>query len=300
MIVLSMGARGFLRSIIGTLSAVALLLTSCDNKRKAQPDHPRLFPTVVMKDVTFRSAALNREMQYRAIFPANVAAGSKLPVVYLLHGGGGSFRDWSNYSDSAKVAGRGLILVMPEGDDSYYTNSVERQHERYEDYIVNDLIADVESRFPASSDRANRAIVGVSMGGFGAVKLALSHPQLFVFAGGLSSAIDVPSRPFSIKRPLQWCYHRSIFGPWGSETRRNNDPLVLARLADPAKTPYLFLTCGQQEGLLPANRQFAALLATRHFGYEFHVVPGGHNWNQWNEQLAQCFQSLLEHIDLKG
>jgi putative tributyrin esterase len=201
-----------------------------------------------------------------------------------------------NYSDVARFAERGLILVMPEGDESYYTNSVSRPQDRYEDYIVNDLIADVEGRFPTSSDRAHRAIIGVSMGGFGAVKLALSHPQLFAFAGGLSSAVDVLGRPFSIKRPLQWSHHRSIFGPWGSEARRNNDPFVLARFADPAKTPYLFLTCGQQEGLLPANRQFAALLATRHFGYEFQVVPGGHNWNQRNERLPSAFQSLLEHL----
>jgi enterochelin esterase-like enzyme len=57
---------------------------------------------------------------------------------------------------------------------------------------------------------------------------------------------------------------------------------------------------GKQEGLLPANHQFAALLAQRHFAYEFHIVPGGHNWNQWNERLASCFQSLLEHMSLKG
>jgi S-formylglutathione hydrolase FrmB len=300
MLVLSMGTRGFLHFTIGTLSAVALLLTSCDNKRKAQPDHPRLFPTVAMKDVIFRSAALNREMQYRVVLPATVAAGRKLPVVYLLHGGDGSFRDWSNYSDSAKFAERGLILVMPEGDDSYYTNSVERRQDRYEDYIVNDLISDVEGRFPASSDRAHRAIVGVSMGGFGAVKLALSHPQLFAFAGGLSSAVDVPSRPFSVKRVSQWSHHKSIFGPWKSEARRNNDPFVLARSADPSKIPYLFLTCGQQEGLLPSNRQFAGLLEARHFNYEFHAVPGGHNWSQWNEQLSECFRSLMGHIGLKA
>ena len=235
-----------------------------------------------MKDVTFRSASLNRNMQYRLVLPASISVGTKLPVVYLLHGGGGGFRDWSNYSDVARFAEHGLILVMPEGDELYYTNSVSRPQDRYEDYIVNDLVADVEGRFPASSDRANRAIIGVSMGGFGAVKLALSHPQLFVFAGGLSSAVDVPSRPFSIKRVSQWSHHKSIFGPWKSEARRNNDPFVLARSVDPSKIPYLFLTCGQQEGLLPSNQQLAALLQARHFNSEFHAVAGGHNWNQWN------------------
>jgi putative tributyrin esterase len=249
-----------------------------------------------MRDVSFRSAALNRDMQYRVILPASVAAGAKLPVVYLLHGGGGNFRDWSNYSDSARFAERGLILVMPEGDESYYVNAAERPQDRFEDYIVNDLIRDVESKFPVAPGRATRAIVGVSMGGFGAVKLALSHPDLFVFAGGISTAVDVPSRPFSIKRIQQWQHHRSIFGPWGSQTRRNGDPFVLARSADSARTPYFFLSCGEQEGLLPANRNFAALLESRHFRYEFHVVPGGHNWNQWDSRLSGVFQSLFEHL----
>ena len=65
-------------------------------------------------------------------------------MLYLLHGGGGGFRDWSNYSDVAGYAERGLILVMPEGNSSYYTNSADRPQDRYEDYIVHDLIADVE------------------------------------------------------------------------------------------------------------------------------------------------------------
>jgi S-formylglutathione hydrolase FrmB len=100
-----------------------------------------------MRDVTFHSAAPNRDMPYRVVLPVSVVAGQKLPVVYWLHGGGGGFRDWSN-SDVAQFAERGLILVVPGGNSSYYTNSVDRPQERYEDSIVGDLIADVESKFP--------------------------------------------------------------------------------------------------------------------------------------------------------
>jgi putative tributyrin esterase len=134
------------------------------------------------------------------------------------------------------------------------------------------------------------------MGGFGAIKLALSHPELFVFAGGISPAVDVPSRPFSIKRIQQWRHYRSIFGPWGSQARHDGDPFVLARSVDPARTPYLYLTCGDQEGLLPANRNFAALVEKRHFQYEFHLAPGGHDWHQWEQRLPGMFQSLREHL----
>jgi S-formylglutathione hydrolase FrmB len=177
-----------------------------------------------------------------------------------------------------------------------YTNAAGRPQDRYEDYVVQDLVSDVESKFPVAPGRTNRAIVGVSMGGFGAVNLALKHPDLFIFAAGMSSAIDVPSRPFSFKRIGRYRGHAVIFGPWGSQTRRDNDPFVVARTADPSEVPFLYLTCGDQEGLLPANRKFAVLLKERHFEYEFHSGPGGHDWNQWNRRLTNAFQSLFQHL----
>lgn len=294
-----MGANSSVESSRHQLSAIAVLcfvlvlLIGCVNKEVERPDHPRVSSNVVLRDVVFRSAALGREMRYRVALPAFIPSHQKLPVVYLLHGGGGSFRDWSNYSDVMRFADAGLVLVMPQGDYSYYVNAVERPSDRYEDYIVQDLLSDVETRFPIAKGRPNRAIVGVSMGGFGAMRIALSHPDLFVFAGALSPAIDVPRRPFSIRRPQQYWAQRSIFGPWGSDARRRNDPFLLARSVDAAKAPYLFLACGEGEGLLPANRQFAAVLMEQHLRYEFHVVPGGHDWRQWNKQLPSLFERLL-------
>jgi S-formylglutathione hydrolase FrmB len=278
------------------LLALALLVSCGKSQPPERPDHPRLTPGVRMLDRTFHSAALNRDMQYRVVLPANLPAGRKLPVFYLLHGGGEGFRDWTNDSDAAGFAEKGLILVMPEAASSYYMNSVDHPQDRYEDYIVQDLIAEVESQYPVAAGRSNRAIAGVSMGGFGAVVLALKHPDLFVFAGGLSSALDVPTRPFSIKRVDQWRRHTSIFGPAGSQSRKQNDPYTLARSSDPATAPYLFLACGEQEGLLPANRRFAALLSQRHFRYEFHAGPGGHNWNQWNPLLPSLIDSAMAHL----
>jgi len=271
-------------------------LAGCHAGRLALLDHPRLFPGVNIQDVTFHSGALRRDMPYRVYLPARIDPGHRLPVIYLPHGGGGGFRDWSNDSDVGSYASQGLILVMPEGESSYYMNAAGKPEEKYEDYLVHDLIADVEARFHAASGRENRAIVGVSMGGFAAVKLALTRPELFVFAGSLSPAIDVPSRRFSLRRWEQSLRFRAIFGPDGSEVRRKSDPFVLVGAADPARTPYLYITAGEQEALLEPNRRFAALLKRRQFAFEFHTSPGGHNWNQWDAQLPGCFKSLLWNL----
>lgn len=274
----------------------AILLPACTTTQKPEPDRPLLTANVVLKDVIFRSGSLGRDMPYRVILPAAATPQKLLPVIYLLHGGDGGYRDWSNYSDVARYAESGFLLVMPEGESSYYTNAVGPPTDRYEDYIVHDLIADVESRFPAAPGRANRAIIGLSMGGFGAVTLGLKHPELFTFAGGLSPALDVTRRSFVFKRFHQSRHYAAIFGPAGSPTRQASDPFVLVRAADPEKAPYFFLTCGEQEGLLPANREFAALLAHQHFRYEFHTIPGGHNWSQWDAWLPALFRSLSEHM----
>ena len=275
------------------LLCATLLLANCHSVEKILPDKPQLTAGVAMQDVNFRSAALEREMPYRVFLPTKILAGQKLPVVYLLHGNGGSLRNWSDYSNVSRYAALGLILVMAEGNSSYFMNAVEKPKDKYEDYLVQDLIGDVESRFPVKPGRANRAIVGVSMGGFAAVTLALRQPDMFGFAGAISPAIDVPERQFTWRRASQWLGFRSIFGPWGSAERDARDPFVLLRSAKPESTPYIYLTAGEQEPLREPIERFAARLQVRGVAYEFHTKPGGHDWAEWDEQIPGCFAKLF-------
>jgi S-formylglutathione hydrolase FrmB len=276
-----------------------VFITSCHRKAAPEEDRPRIANGVRMQDFTFHSRALDRDMPYRAFLPKNMRPEMRLPVVYLLHGGNGGFRDWSNYSDVSQYAARGLILVMPEGGDlSYYMNAALKPRDRYEDYIFTDLIADVENRLPAATGRDHRAAIGISMGGFAVIEVALTRPDLFAFVGAFSPSVEVTHRRFNIFRSGQWWRMRSIFGPWGSYTRTSRDPFALVSTADPRKTPFIYMTAGDNEPLLGPDRHFASQLSERHFAHEFHIKPGGHAWDEWDSQISECFESLLQRIEL--
>ena len=283
----------------GTLLALAasVALGGC-NRAAPHADHPQMAPGVVLRDVTFESASLHRSMPYRVMLPANVSPGQRLPVVYLLHGRDDDFRSWSNAAPVSRLAARGYLLVMPEGYYTYYANSATFARDRYEDYITADLVRDVESRFPAadSGPTARRAIVGVSMGGVAAIALAFHHPAEYGFAGALSPALDVPSRPFLVKRFTQSVTFLKIFGPLGSATRMAYDPFRQAAVADPGTLPFVWFSCGDEEPLLAPSQRFAALLAARHIAFVFHPASGAHNWSQWSGQLPLLLAALTEHV----
>ena len=251
---------------------------------------------VMMRDVRFFSAALEREMPYRAFLPEAIEPGRRFPVVYLLHGHKMDFHDWSINLDLPKYASQGLILVTPEGHSSFYVNAARIRRDKYEDYVAHDLVKDVESRFPALSGRAHRAIMGISMGGFGALVMALRHPEMYAIACGLSSALDVPERRFSPKSALQWWKLRAIFGPMGSTERAKRDPFHLAKMVPPNAVPPLYLTAGENEFQLKFNRRFVALLAERGIAHEFHIGRGGHDWNEWAAQIPGCFERMMKRL----
>src|ERR1700752_3292643 len=98
-----LSGRGITQSRLrSAICLIAIFSLACNRKTsEAYADHPRLVANVVLRDVTFHSSSLNREMPYRVLMPAAIPSGTKLPVVYLLHGGEGNFRDWSNFSDVA-------------------------------------------------------------------------------------------------------------------------------------------------------------------------------------------------------
>ena len=133
-----------------------------------------------MTDVRFPSTSIDGLLCYRAVVPT-VNAGELLPVLYLLHGANSSPAEIMERSELANLAiAARLIVVMPEADLSYYTNAKHERHARWEDAIVLELPRDVEARFPVMKGSEHTGIAGISMGGYGAVKLTLKHPGRWI------------------------------------------------------------------------------------------------------------------------
>jgi putative tributyrin esterase len=280
--------------VIANFSADASLAPSAPETRA--PDPPSR-GTLTVKNGTFHSASLNRDMHYRIFLPQNYAQPDRrFPVLYLLHGIYGKFTDWDTQSHLRHYAQNlDLIIVMPDAGDSWYVNSATAPQNRYEDYIVKDLIQEVDGNYRTLAVRESRAIAGVSMGGYGALNFALKHPELFVFAGSISGAINAPT-DLGPRQPDFQANLLQVFGPAGSPARTENDIFILLKHADVPRLPYIYLACGESDPFLPLNEQFAAQLLDEHARYEFHQAPGAHEWKFWDKTAKDLMPVIMRRL----
>jgi len=181
--------------LIRCLLVVLVATGAAQVQRKPAPrSNKRPESCVRVQDGAFHSAALDREMKYRILLPCGYQTGSRrFPVLYLLHGLYGDYLNWDTRTNLERCAQRyELIVVMPDAGDSWYTNSATDPKDKFEDYIAKDLVAEIDGKFRTLRSRHARAIAGLSMGGYGALKIALRYHDDFAFAGSLSGALDAP------------------------------------------------------------------------------------------------------------
>jgi S-formylglutathione hydrolase FrmB len=286
-----------LLNLLAILCLIAFIGCRHASPSQVQTDRPKLTIGTNITDFAIHSRTMSREMVVRIIAPANAYDEDNLPVVYLLHGAGENYRTWSNNSTISDLATHKVLLVMPDSGGTYYINDENGQH--YEDYFLTELIPEIHRRYPrAAEDRAHTAIVGVSRGGFGATVIALKHPAQFGYVGGLSSAFNLAERRFRWQAPLESIGYRRVFGPEGSETRKDNDPYLLLRSTQSQQAPYFYLSCGDSDVLLPANRKFVASLRQQSIPFSFNLLYGGHNWGTWAPQMPKLESSLLDYFGI--
>lgn len=252
---------------------------------------PSLPSTVSEQKLT--SKLMGRDMPYRVIVPIHYSesAQSRYPVVFLLHGLTGHYNNWTELTKLANyLAAYDIIVVTPEGGDGWYTDSVSSGNEKWESYIVRELIPEVDNRFRTLAIREKRAIAGLSMGGFGSLKFGLKYPDKFVLAGSFSGALGAAQItekqfPGAIGKTIE-----GIFGPVDSETRKSNDIFSIVRELSPEKmkaTPFIYLDCGTEDFLFQNNRDFVNLLIEKKVPHEYRQLPGVHDWKYWDKQVQE-------------
>lgn len=293
-------------------------------------------PRSTLRVRSFFSPSLGTRKQLVVYLPPSYATREtkRYPVLYYLHGMWGDERNWSEQGRLGLVMDslvrRGApeaIVVMPDGDDSYYTTwnvlaslsdcpgrapvgeGVDRYcvpWARYDEYVARDLVAWVDSNYRTRPGREHRALGGLSMGGYGAVTLALRYPAVFGAAAshsGVLSPLGAGRRPSARELeqewgPRFWPYLRPVFGRdtagWWAR-----DPARLARrlrTATSGLTPALYVDVGTSDPLLAQNRAFRDSLRAMGVRHTYAEWSGRHDWQYWRRHLGESLAWLLEQV----
>ncbi len=221
----------------------------------------------------------------------------KSPVLYLLHGLSDDHTAWTRKTSIERfVEQYDLVVVMPAVHRSFYRNTYAGH--RYYDYVAKELPEICRNYLSISQDPAQTFVAGLSMGGYGAFKLALANPERYAAAASLSGALDIASLSDLREDFLpEWL---SIFGPQASIKDTEDDLLHLASQIreSAAHPPRLYQCCGTEDYLYPANQSFLAHARRLGLDIEYSEGPGNHEWGYWDAQIQRVLDWLpLEKLE---
>jgi putative tributyrin esterase len=255
--------------------------------------------------IQLQSKLVGAILPYKVILPTDYdrSRTTRYPVLYLLHGLSGHYSDWTTRTNVADQAARyRMIIVTPEGNDGWYADSVNVNTDRYESYILQELIPDVDKRYRTIQSRYGRAIAGLSMGGYGAFRFGLKFPDRFVFAGSMSGAFGVTQ--YAEKETPAGTVWESVlrtFGPPGSAARKANDLFEMIRelpASRVASLPYFYFDCGTEDSphIFNSNRELDALMLQKKIPHEYRELPGDHSWAYWDQQIPEVLRIAAQKM----
>ena len=205
------------------------------------------------------------------------------PVLYLLHGLTDDHTGWSRYTSVERYADdAGLAVVMPSAYHSFYTD--EAHGHRYWSFVSEELPALVRSLVRVSERPEDTFVAGLSMGGYGAIKLALTHPDRYAAAASLSGTLDIHYMADREDRAAIW--HRAFDGGIND----GNDLFTL--LAGATSVPPLYIGCGTSDGLLDANERFISAATAVGVDVTSDLRAGDHDWVLWDPVIAEVIAWL--------
>lgn len=213
----------------------------------------------------------------------------QFPTLYLLHGLSDDHTVWPRRTSIERYAEeKGIAVVMPAVNRSFYTDMVSGP--RYWTYVSEEVPARARDMFPLSHERADNFVAGLSMGGYGAFKLALRHPERFAAAASLSGALDMAN----VHDPALEPDLRLIFGDLGTIAGSANDLFHLAAQVSQSDgpKPSLFQWCGTEDFLYGFNVKFRDFVQPLPFDYTYSEGPGDHTWGYWDAQIQNVLNWL--------
>ena len=238
-----------------------------------------------------RSAVLGKGCNVNVIVPQNYETDGITPgkrreykVLYLLHGLSDDYSSWlrrtsiDRYLDNLDV-----VAVMPDADRSFYTDM--KHGQKYWTFISEELPGLIRQLFPVSTKAEDTYVAGFSMGGYGALKLALTHPERFAACGAMSSVTDIAGK-FGNPRYQHWGFE-DIFGSPEAVKADGNDLFeLLPHSAARPKLPPVIQICGTEDYLWEDNLKLKAAFETLRWpGYVFESHPGVHSWDFWDKHI---------------
>jgi S-formylglutathione hydrolase FrmB len=232
------------------------------------------------ESVEIFSPAMNKNIPAFIVIPDTYGdKNDSLPVILLLHGNGGDYKNWSSKTDLGQRTDEyNFIIVCPDGSqNSWYMDSPLDSSSQYETFIINELIPWINKNF-----RSNQmGITGLSMGGHGAFYLAIRHPELFDAVSGMSSGVDLTLS--TVKWELA-----KILGPFELYPNRWYDHSVvnMVDLIEEGFMPIL-IDCGYDDFFIEINRTLHHRMIEKNIPHIYMEKPGGHSWNYWVNALDE-------------
>lgn len=250
--------------------------------------------------VSFSSQTLNLACSANVILPQTAKRAQKrdIPVLYLLHGYSDDHTIWMRRTAierHVESLAPDFAVVMPAVDHSFYTDM--KRGNRYWTYVSEELPSIIASLFPISDKRNDTFVAGLSMGGYGAMKLALNQPHRFLACASFSGACEMGNRLHD--SDLDDAFHREMIDTFGSECDFNgsvNDLSYQAEKVAQSKTiPQIYMACGTKDFLYENNLGFLNHLKKLGIPVKWEATPGReHTWDYWDEQIQVALKWFVE------
>jgi putative tributyrin esterase len=252
----------------------------------------------LFSDVLATRCTLNVLLPQRELREPSRRCDLPFRVLYLLHGYSDDYTAWQRWTSIERyIEDLNMVAVMPAVQNSAYTDMLHGG--KFFTYLTEELPALLHATLPLSPRRSDTFVAGLSMGGYGAFKLALSRPDLYAAAGSLSGALDLAEviNTHGDHSDLVWLNNmQNIFGDLEKVPGGMHDLFALAKQASGSSVkPRLFQYCGTEDFLYTDNLRFRDFIRPLGFDYHYEETPGDHTWNYWDIEI----QKFLTWLDLK-